>query len=698
MKINMPFYKRLILPYRDFIQRVNGFHWEKISHKEMKLKLKHHQKDTAEVYSLIKEVIFRCKGVKLFDCQIAAAYAMEQGNIAQLDTGEGKTLAAVVAAVSMAIRGQKVHIFVFNDYLARRDYEENKEIYCFCGITADCILAEHHKTKRKEAYGCSVLYITAKEAGFDYLRNFLASTQEELLDIPFHRAIIDEADSILIDEAKVPLVIAGELPEALEEIIETAKKCVSYLKKEHIDIQWEAQQVWLNEEGISTVEKAVAIENLFCTEHNPLLAMVHIMLEAKYFYKRDRDYIVKNHRICVVDCNTGRVVKNRKFPNFLHRAIEIKEGLEHHGQSMILNMIPLQFFLLHYDSLCGMTGTAWSARKELQSMYGLEVVRIPPNMPCKRIDHPHILFSCEEKLQKMIVHKILEIHSKGQPVLLAAQNVEESEHYAKLLKKAGLDCCILNARYDEEEAALIKQAGKPYQVTVSTNMAGRGVDIKLEDKKAVDAGGLFVLSAGINRSKRIDDQLRGRAGRQGQPGESQFFISLEQDFFHGHRKNKQKEDTFIKKVQKAVEGEDAQRRYILEKYSVIIEKQRQIITEYREKVLCSTEEHVSSLKQQLLLYYINQHWADYLLTMEGVRDGIHLTILGNEDPLEVYQKFAVSAFDEMKEDIETDVMKNLKRCENGSIQKFSLKEATNTCSYEINESKGQFMGFGKSNK
>lgn len=725
MKMKKSLRKGPVLPYEKIIDAVNGFDWSEKSEDELReLMRRTPHLNTAYVYSLIKEVVLRLKKLRLFDSQLAAAYAMERGKIAELPTGEGKSLSAVVAAISESLKGRQVHILVFNDYLAERDFFEHRDIYDFCGVLASCILQDSSANERKKAYRSEVLYITAKEAGFDYLRNFAAMEPEALLEHRFDLAIVDEADSLLIDESKIPLVLAGAVNTVPCQAVQ-AQAIIKELHPEHIGLNKEERQIWFTEEGVSYIEKRAEIANLYDDKNAILLSLLHIMLEAEWFYKKDRDYIIKENRVYIVEESTGRTVTDRKFPDYLQRAIELKEDVSPESQTMILNTMPLQFFFLKYASLCGMTGTAKTSEKEFKTMYGLQVEVIPPHTVCRRIDHEDVVCPTDKALQESLLDKLLCIHEKGQPVLLGTQSVGESEKYAELIREQGLECFVLNARQDAKEAELIAKAGEPYRITVSTNMAGRGVDIKLGNGDEADgafvrkAGGLFVLSTGINRSQRIDAQLRGRAGRQGDPGESQLFVSLQQDFvkefFQG--KTPRCNGKTIRKVQQFMEGRDAQARYILEKYSVILEKQRQIISNYRENVLRNMEElsllqekepvlyrsclesagkgGLQRAQQQLMLYYLNQHWADYLVTMENARNGIHLSVIGREEPIHVYQRFAVKAFAEMETDILEDVLWSLRQfkiTESGvDLKKEGLELPSSTWTYMIDESKGQFV-------
>jgi len=715
------------LLHADFILKTNNYQLENWTEDELIALLQEcirSDERIAEAYSILKEIIRRKTGFSLFETQLLAAYSMQQGRIAELPTGEGKTLAAVVTAAILAFQKNPVHILVFNDYLARRDYSENLSIYTACGLTCGYIEELSDFSHRKASYSCDVVYVSAKEAAFDYLRDFLCTEKENLLFDTFPVALVDEADSILIDEARIPLVLAGDA-DMRPSMAAKISKAVSELSEYDIEVNPADNQVWLAETGIESMEAKMQLGNLFLSENADTLAMTNAALEAKYLLIKDKDYIVKDNTILVIDESTGRVAQNRRFPDLLHQAVEMQElGLQD-TPSVIYNSMSILAFLSQYKMLCGMTGTAASSASEFREMYGLEVDVIPPHIPCIRIDHPDSIFLEKEEQEAAILSCILSAHTKGQPVLIGTQSVQESEHFSDLLSERNIKHRVLNARNNAEEAAIIAEAGKPYQITISTNMAGRGVDIRLggSDEKQADfvcaTGGLFVVSTGINRSIRIDNQLRGRAGRQGDPGESQFFVCLQDlkletlfeiDFYNYKRYPK-----LLRRAQKIQEGKDAEARYMLERYSRILEEQRKLVTNYRTRILldsrateimqeesalyqklvdCVGMRGVMTAEKQLALYFININWASYLAAMEDVRSGIHLMIIGGKSPLDEYQIFATSAFDEMTLDIKHDVVDYMRKCkitENGiDMKEAGLSGATTTWTYMINESSSQF--------
>lgn len=737
-----------VLPYSEFVEKVNLFSWKEATDLELKKQLQAAVSDLPKLYSLLKEIIYRCMGLSLFDTQISAAYSMQQGHIAELPTGEGKTLSAVITAIGFALQGKAVHVLVFNDYLAKRDCISNLPIFTFCGLSAGYIEQKSDFSQRKKAYNCNIVYLSAKEAGFDYLRDFLCETKEALLFPGFQVAIVDEADSILIDEARIPLVLAGDMAKSQDDA-PRIDYAVSLLKSDNVIVEKSDHQVWLTDEGIDRIEQCLHL-NLYQEENTKILALVNFALEAHFLLEKDKDYIVKDSVVQVVDEPTGRVAQSRKFPDLLHRAIEVKEHLKVNSQTMIFNSMTLQSILLHYPTLCGMTGTIATSAKEVKSTYGLKVDVIPPHIPCIRIDHPDEIFETDKAKCDAILREIQHAYGKGQPVLLGTQSVSESEQYSKMLTALNLPHCVLNARNDELEAEIVARAGEPNRITVSTNMAGRGVDIRLggshEEKRSLvqRAGGLYVISTGINRSLRVDNQLRGRGGRQGDPGESRFFISMEgfakSTFFSAKKlrealksdnRNVQKQlRKIVRQTQKAIEGEDAEARYMLQRYAYILERQRKLITAYRTELLLGTKKPtlfqtvepqlykefiqkvgeigcigeqqaelatchgVEIAERQLTLYFINQHWADYLTTMESVRNGIHLVVIGKKDPLDEYQRFAIAAFNEMEEDIKRDVVSSIQKYkitpEGINMEEAGLKGATTTWTYMIDESRGQF--------
>lgn len=740
-RIRLPYTGQPSFPYAEAVSEINRISFQNLNDTALKCKADsvrgqkfEKEAEWIAAFALVKEVIFRFTGLRLFDTQLATAVSMKNGCVAELPTGEGKTLAAALLAAVWALSGRNVHVLVFNDYLAKRDSLFSEPVFAFLGLRSGYIHQTMPREERRAVYGGNIVYLSAKEAGFDFLRDFLCGAKEELLSIRQDCAIVDEADSILIDEAKIPLVLAGD---SAEELLSpgSVARTVEKLPAGGVMVNRPANQVYLTDDGIRWMETALHLQNLYAQENINLLSMVNAALQAKYLLVRDKDYLVRENTVGIIDELTGRVTENRRYPDILQSAVEAKERLRTSASSMIYNTIALRDFLQRYETLCGMTGTAQSSAEEIQLVYGLSVEVIPPHRPCRRVDHEDILLETNDGKLGAAVDEIRRAHEKGQPVLVGTQSVRESEQVSALLQRANIPHCVLNAKNDEAEAKLIAGAGEPGRVTISTNMAGRGVDIKLGGEKEAQreavlaAGGLYVIGTGINRSVRIDNQLRGRAGRQGDTGESRFFISLEDPLMvqyglgQGYRKTAaspmvtdRRMLKAVRKVQKYAEGEDAEARYMLSRYSYIQEEQRRVITELRQSVLYGTkrlsglaesdpdfyrgllaragEQGVAKAERQLALYYINLRWAQYLESMEFVRDGIHLMVVGGKSPVDEYHRTAIAAFDEMMSDISNDVAAGMKRyritADGIDMEGNGLKGATTTWTYMIDDSNTQF--------
>jgi preprotein translocase subunit SecA len=661
-----------------------------------------------EVFALVREASERALKMRPFDVQVMAAVALHQGKLVEMQTGEGKTLAAVLPACLNALAGRGVHILTFNDYLARRDAAWMGPVYRFLGLSVGAIQEGMGIEERRKAYMADVTYATAKEAGFDFLRMHLCREPGELVHRPFHYAIVDEADSILIDEARVPLVIAGERRSSQTSLYRIAE--VVRGLEERLD--WERDENWRNvsltERGCDRVEAALKCRDLHAANNYLLLTEVNRALHARALLRRDVDYIVRGERIELVDEFTGRVVDDRRWPDGLQAALEAKEGLPIQPGGRILGSITLQHFLKHYPKLSGMTATAQPAAEELEGFYGLKVVPIPPNRPFIREDLPDVVFTHKAAKYQALIAEISRAHETGRPVLVGTSSVEESELLAGRLQKAGVECQVLNAKNDEAEAAIIAQAGAVGAVTISTNMAGRGTDIRLggnstgsgsnllslkeeERKRVTQLGGLYVIGTNRHESRRIDDQLRGRAGRQGDPGTSRFFVSLEDDLMmrfgidHLIPANLRPAPQVkpidhpvicyeMDRLQRIVEGQNYEIRKTLWRYSSIVEKQRRTLQEWRMEVLqgetelemCGRrmperynqlrdrfgEEILEQTERAITLHHIDQCWAEHLALITEVRESIHLVGLGRLDPLYEFHKQIAEAFWKLQQTIE----------------------------------------------
>jgi preprotein translocase subunit SecA len=522
-------------PLSDSTLQAKGLELKKRAHAE------HLEELLPEVYALVKEICIRQLGLTPFDVQLLAAIALHNGKLVEMQTGEGKTLAAVFPAVLNAMTDQGVHILTFNDYLARRDAIAMGEVFKFLNLTVGYIQEKLSPQKRKEAYACHITYATAKEVGFDYLRSCIAYDPEEIVLRPFNYCIVDEADAILIDEARTPLVLAGSLVEsdldhyAIAQLIDSLSDPLDFESDEN------GQNVFLTESGIRKIEQGLGLPDLHAKQHFELQSAVNLALHARVLLQKDVDYIVKEDEIKLIDEFTGRIVKDRKWRNGLQTAVEAREGVTIRSEGTILNSITLQHLLHKYDRPAGMTATAQQSAREFAEFYGLSTVVIPPNKPCRRNDLPDLVFTTRKAKRQALIREIKKVHQTGQPVLIGTLSVKESEAMAQDLKKKGLPCQVLNAKNDEKEAAVIAEAGCLGAITISTNMAGRGTDIKLggtdtTQKQAVgQLGGLYVIGTNKHESARIDRQLKGRAGRQGDAGESRFFISFQDELMERYQ-------------------------------------------------------------------------------------------------------------------------------------------------------------------
>lgn len=704
---------RSVLPYAETIRMIRDWEVRTAADVELKSALSEtHGLTDPRRLALITEVIRRLTGLELFDSQLSAAISILNGNIAELPTGEGKTLSAVVAAISCGLENQQVHVMTFNDYLAERDWNETREIYRFCGLDTGRVLSGMAREARRLQYGCQVVYITAREAGFDYLREFLCLRPHELLRLKFQRAIIDEADSILLDEAGMPLVLAVRTGEESAQLCEIGR-AVRSLSEGSVAVQESNGVAYLTETGIREMERLLGLRELYGEENRQLLCLTNLALEARFLLKRDRDYIVREDRVQLVEDCTGRRASKHRYPNLLQGAVEEKEGVPITGQTRVLHSMTLRNFLLQYGSLSGMTGTASSAKGELMESYGLAVDLIPPHRPCVRQDHEDRVFETKGEMLDALTEETVLRHRRGQPVLIGTGSVEESERVSRLLWERGVAHQVLNAKNDREEAALIAQAGRLGAVTVSTAMAGRGVDIRLggsgqeERPEVLKAGGLSVLGCGRAESLRIDCQLQGRAGRQGDPGESRFFVSSEDPLFSGETLAFPFSAEQVRRLQHRVECRNADQRAILAKYSFLTDQQRRIIEHKRLEALLHSEGGIAyrlseqGIARRLYLKAVNLRWPQYLESMEAVRDGIHLTLIGGRSPIDEYHKLAIKAFAEMEEDIRKDVSRGLRLYAREPLRlERELREAErrnditgngSIClTYQINENKSQF--------
>jgi preprotein translocase subunit SecA len=591
----------------------------------------------------------------MFDVQIKGALALTAGKIAEMQTGEGKTLAAVPAVVWFAKESAGVHVMTVNDYLARRDAQWMGGIYEFLGLSVGHIQQGMEIEERRRAYACDVTYATANEIGFDLLRDSLALYPGEQVHRPFATAVIDEADSILIDEARIPLVIAGGEAGTQPLAYQVDRVTRFFHRGRHFTLDEYARNVALTDAGIRVIETSFACGNLFTEQNLPLLTAVQDSLQSHALLRRDVDYLVKGGVIESVDEFKGRIAENRRWPAGLHTAIEAKEGLALKAQGRILGSITLQNLISLYPMVCGMTGTAATQAAEFRLVYGLEVEIVPPNRPMIRADLRDRVYARRPDKERAVLDEIRRLHATGQPVLVGTRSVEESERISARLHD--IPHQVLNARHEEQEAGMIARAGQLGAVTISTNMAGRGTDIQLGPGVA-ELGGLHVIGTNRHESRRIDNQLRGRAGRQGDPGSSEFFISFEDDLLLKYGINDPKLGHDAESVQRVAEGQNLEIRRFLQKYESVVEGQRQKIQQRRQAILTGETPSSSERERLIALRTIDDQWADYLATITDLREGVQWLSWGGRDPLHEYLTSVHALFVQMDEGLDGEIAKH----------------------------------------
>ena len=575
-----------------------------------------------EAYATVREAASRVLGMEHYRVQIIGGIILHQGRIAEMKTGEGKTLVSTLPAYLNALEGKGVYIVTVNDYLAKRDSEWMGKVHEFLGLTVGVVLNDMSNDERRDAYNCDITYITNNELGFDYLRDNMVIYKEQLVQRGLHYAIIDEVDSVLIDEARTPLIISGqsgkstklyEACDILAQQLTRGEDVPEYSKMDAImGIEQEEtgdfivnekdKLVNLTQQGVEKVEKFFHIDNLADPENLEIQHNVILALRAHYLMFRDQDYVVKEDQVMIVDEFTGRIMPGRRYSDGLHQAIEAKEHVKVKRESKTLATITFQNFFNKFEKKAGMTGTALTEEKEFRDIYGMDVIEIPTNRPIARIDHQDAVYKTKKEKFKAVAEEVKEAHEKGQPVLVGTITIETSELISGMLKREGIPHTVLNAKFHEQEAEIVAQAGQHGAVTIATNMAGRGTDIKL-DEDAREAGGLKIIGTERHESRRIDNQLRGRAGRQGDPGESQFFISLEDDLMRlfgserlmsvfnalgvpeGEQIQHKMLTSAIEKAQEKIEYNNYGIRKNLLEYDQVNNDQREIIYKERMSVL-----------------------------------------------------------------------------------------------------------------
>ncbi len=598
-----------------------------------------------DAFAVVREASKRVLGMRHFDVQLIGGLVLTEGNIAEMPTGEGKTLVASLPSYVRALEGKGVHVITVNDYLAKRDFELVGQIHRFLGLTVGLNIPMMEADEKKEAYNADITYGVGTEFGFDYLRDNMAYSLADKVQRPYHFAIIDEVDSVLIDEAKTPLIIAGKMPSNDELHRIAAMVAKRFKKDEDYDFDDETKATSLTDKGIEKVEAAFNVDNLYDLEHQTLFHYVIQAVRAHVMFERDVDYIVKDDKIELVDMFTGRILEGRSLSDGLHQAIEAKEGVTITDENKSMAQVTIQNYFRMYPKLSGMTGTAKTQEKEIREVYGMEVIQIPTNRPRQRVDQPDIIFSTQEAKYKYVAAEAKKRHDKGQPILIGTTSILQSETVAEHLKKEKLTFQLLNAKTVEQEVELISQAGQKGRITVATNMAGRGTDIMLGDD-VHELGGLYVIGTEKHESRRVDNQLRGRSGRQGDVGESRFILSIEDDMFRRYAKeevekfsakmvvdeqgiiqNKEVQE-LIDRTQRIVEGSQYGMREYNLKLDDVINDQRTVLYGLRDKILAG-EDLLEQLKQMLyetVDFAVRDATPDDIPSFEWDYDGIETSL------------------------------------------------------------------------
>jgi preprotein translocase subunit SecA len=687
----------------------------------------------AELFALVRDAARRALGQRPYDVQVVAALALDGGAVVEMQTGEGKTLTATMPVAMHALDGRGAHVLTFNDYLAQRDAEWMGPVYRLLGLTAGAVRQGMDPAARRRAYCADITYVTATEAGFDHLRDQLVERASDTVHRPRAFALVDEADSILIDEARVPLVIAGHVAADEAGAPGLAPLVASLVPGIHYATDEYGRDVELTDAGLERVERALGVGSLHAERHAALLAEVNCALHAQVLLRREVDYIVRDGRIAIVDEFTGRVMRDRHWPDGLQAALEAKEGLQRQSGGQVLASMTLQRFLRGYPRLCGMTGTARDAADELRAFYGLDVVVIPTHRPMRRIDRPDVVFTHREAKEQAVVDEVGRAHATGRPVLVGTLTVEESERLATRLRMRGITCQVLNAKEDDHEARIVGAAGALGAVTIATNLAGRGTDIRLGDGTPESAahvaalGGLYVIGTNRHESRRVDLQLRGRAGRQGDPGESRVFLSLDDELLvrYGiralipaqHLPAPQPQPIVhpvvrreIARAQRIVEGQNFEIRRTLARYASTLEEQYALVMERRAALVSGREAPdvwarapeargrlaaavgeaaTDDAERAVTRAHLDRLWRDHLAACAGLREGIHLVRLGGQDPLQRFITETRAGFGRLTAALDDAVLASLDRVRvtEGRIDVagVTLKGPSSTWTYLVND-------------
>ncbi len=659
-------------------------------------------KDQAERIAALREAARRALGERPYDVQLLGTMAMLSGFVAEMATGEGKTLSGALAAAAYAAGGRSVHVMSVNDYLARRDAEWMRPVYDLLGISVGYVDQSTSRAERREPYAAQVTYAPVSEIGFDLLRDRLRTEADDRVMPDPDVLLIDEADSVLIDEARVPIVLAGAA-EADDAGLQMADLVAGLRPGLHYQVDFDGRSVHLTDAGTRAAERALGEIDLYGTDELDALTRLNVALHAQALLHRDIDYIVRDGRIQLINTSRGRIALLQRWPDGLQAAVEAKEGIPASASGEVLDSITVESLVRRYPRICGMTATAVPVGEQLREFYDLEVAVLAPNRPCVRDDEPDRLYATVAEKETALTAEVITAHETGRPVLIGTLDVAESERLAARLEDANLRCTVLNAKNDSEEAAIIAEAGTGGTITVSTQMAGRGTDIRLggregDDGAVAELGGLYVIGTGRYWSPRLDNQLRGRAGRQGDPGTSVFFVSMEDELITAHAPDAEvpsevaadgvvsdaKARWTVGHAQRVAEGANTEIHRNTWRYNKLIEEQRRVLLEHRERVL-STDAALTSLARrnaerhdelaaevdedvlekvarEIVLYHLDRAWADHLAVLANVREGIHLRALGHGpnpfimalDPLSEFHAEAVKLFKGMLDQIEQD--------------------------------------------
>lgn len=646
--------------------------------------------DAPALLAILREAASRTLNMEPFDVQMQGTYRLLHGDVVEMATGEGKTLAGAMAAVGFALQGKRVHVITVNSYLAGRDNDWMGPMFDFFGLTHGAIHEDLTADQRRDIYSRDVIFGAINELGFDVLRDQLITRRADQVRTPADVAVIDEADSVMVDEALVPLVLAGSEPGPAP-----AGRITDLVKRmeedKHFHVSEDHRNVFLTDEGAAFVEKQLGVESLY-EDEGELLVQVNVALHAEHLLIRDVHYIVRDGKVALIDGSRGRVAELQRWPDGLQAAVEAKEGLDVTDGGRILDQITIQALVGMYPEVCGMTGTALAAGDQLRQFYNLQVSVIEPNVPNIRFDDADRVYVSAAERNDAVVKHIVEVQKTGQPQLVGTQDVAESEQLAEALLSAGVECSVLNAKNHEAEAAVVAEAGRPGRVTVSTQMAGRGTDIKLggtdeaEHDEVVETGGLHVVGVGRFRSQRLDNQLRGRAGRQGDPGSSLFFVSLEDDVVAvggaGEELQAQPKDDgllpqkkvqqFVDHCQRVTEGQMLDIHATTWKYNKMIKDQRDIVNDRRDTLLDTaaawddlsyhnvdraaelkkqgiSEEVLEQAAREIMLFHLDNEWSEHLAYLDDVRESIHLRAIARESPIDEFHRMSIAAFGELAE-------------------------------------------------